>query len=63
MLINYIQKYEKKPELIELIIFYYNRIIEGGKKNTLPFLTQTWSEELCEKFLKSAEGYNIQETL
>ena len=34
---------------------------EGGKKNTLPFLTQTWSEELCQKFSKSAEGYNIQE--
>ena len=42
-MINYVQKYEKKPELTELIIFYYNRIIEGGKKTTLPFLTEKWS--------------------
>jgi hypothetical protein len=43
LLLNYIEKYKKKPEVIELILFYYNRIIEGGKKTTLPFLTESWS--------------------
>lgn len=54
LLVNYIEKYHKKPELVELIIFYYNRVIEGGKKTTLPFLTELWSKELLEKFLKAA---------
>ena len=63
LMINYIEKYEKKPEPIEMMIFYYNRIVEGGKKKTLPFLTEIWTKELCEKFLKAAEAYNIQQTL
>ena len=62
-MINFIEKYEKKPEPIEMMIFYYNRIVESGKKKTLPFLTQIWTEELCMKFLKAAETYNIQQTL
>jgi len=40
LLINYIEKYQKKPEFTELALFYYNRIVEGGKKTTLPFLTE-----------------------
>jgi len=39
VMINYILKYEKKPELIEMIIFYYNRYVESGKRTTLPYLT------------------------
>jgi hypothetical protein len=62
-LLNYVLKYEKKPELVELIIFYLNRYVESGKKGTLPYLAEIWSEELCTKFLKAAEAYSIEETL
>lgn len=56
-LLNYVLKYEKKPNFIELVIFYYNRYVVSGKKNTLPYLTELWTEELCEKFLMAAKDY------
>lgn len=62
-LLNYVLKYEKKPEVVELIIFYLNRYIESGKKTTLPYLTEVWGEELCNKFLKAAEGYTAEKCI
>ena len=63
LLLNYIEKYSKRPEFIELVLFYYNRLIEAGKKTTLPFLTEIWSQELAEKFIKASEDKSVQEIL
>lgn len=60
---NYVIKYEKLPEVIELILFYYNRYVEAGKKETLPYLTEYWTAELAGKFNKAAEGKTVQEVL
>ena len=62
-LINFIEKYEKKPEVIELAIFYYNRFVEAGKKKTLPHLTEQWTHQLWTKFVKAAEGYTDKQIL
>ena len=62
-MLNYIEKYSKRPEFIELVLFYYNRLIEAGKKTTLPFLTEIWSQELAEKFIKASEDKSVQEIL
>ena len=37
---NYVLKYQKLPEFIELLLFYHNRYVESGKAPTLPFLTK-----------------------
>ena len=63
LMANYIEKYEKKPETVELAIFFYNRLIEAGKKTTLPFLCAYWADEIQESFNKAAEGYTMAETL
>ena len=51
---NYVLKYEKLPEYVELLLFYHNRYIESGKAPTLPFLTVLWTRELAQKFNKAA---------
>jgi len=38
-------KYKKRPTKEELAVFYYNRYVEAGKKNTLPYLTEKWIGE------------------
>lgn len=42
---NYVIKYEKQPNNVELILFYFNRYIEAGKVTTLPFLTASWAQD------------------
>jgi hypothetical protein len=62
-MLDYILKYSKKPELIELTIYYYNRYIESGKKKTLPYLTEIWCEELYTKFTKASTKYSVEEMI
>ena len=59
----YIAKYEKMPEYAELLVFYYNRYVEADKCTTLPFLTQSWTRELSEKFNKAAEGKSVAQVI
>ena len=60
---NYIQKYEKRPEYAELLLFYFNRYVEAGKQTTLPFLSEMWTRELSEKFNKASEGLEVPKIL
>jgi hypothetical protein len=61
---NYLVKYEKKPEPVELLLFYYNREIEAGKVTTLPVLTEKWTLELVAAYeVCFPEGYDIKEVL
>ena len=51
-------KYKKRPTKDELAIFYYNRYVEGDKKNTLPFQTEKWIGELLKSYDPIfSEGY------
>lgn len=46
-------KYKKEPTKDELAIFYYNRYVEADtkhKKNTLPFQTEKWIEQLLKAY-------------
>lgn len=47
---EFLIKHKKKPSKTELAIFYYNRYVEAGKKNTLPFLTEKWIAELLASY-------------
>lgn len=42
----FLVKYETIPTYEELILFFYNRYVEGSKKTTLPFLTEKWTKDL-----------------
>jgi hypothetical protein len=47
---EFILKYKQKPNLAELAVFCYNRLVESGKKNTLPFLGKEWMEYLLGQY-------------
>ena len=47
---QFVIKYEKLPTKDELILFYYNRYVVAGKKTTLPYKIEQWSEEVIEEF-------------
>ena len=40
----FLRKHLKIPTKEELMIFYYNRYVIGGKKDTLPYLIERWTE-------------------
>lgn len=54
-------KYEKLPEVDELMLFYHNRYVESGKMKTLPYLVKFWAEGLSKKFNEVAHRYEIFE--
>lgn len=56
---SYVLKYKKLPEVDELIAFYYNRYVESGKMETLPYMVRFWAEGLSERFNKVAKRYEI----
>ena len=61
---EFILKYKKKPTKDELAIFYYNRYVEGDKKNTLPFQTEKWCNELLKSYeVVFQEGYDIKKII
>lgn len=62
-MLNFIEKYESRPTYLELILFYYNRYVEGGKKSTLPFLVEKWTHEVADKFNQASEGMEIKEII
>jgi hypothetical protein len=43
-------KYEKLPTVDELIVFLYNRFVEGKKFVTLPFQAEKWANRLIEDY-------------
>lgn len=43
-------KHKKLPNWDELVTFYYNRYIEAGKNNTLPYLTEQWAKDVIEVY-------------
>lgn len=47
---EFILKFNQKPNLAELAVFVYNRLVESGKKNTLPFLAKEWMEYLLGQY-------------
>jgi hypothetical protein len=54
-------KYEKLPQVDELLVFYYNRYVESGKMATLPYMVRFWAEGLAERFNKVASRYEMME--
>ena len=47
---DFLVKYKKLPTHDELILFYYNRMVMSGKKPTLPFLTNSWTEQIISEY-------------
>ena len=56
---EFLRKYGRVPNKSELIIFYYTRYIIGGKKATLPFLTDPWANELIEEYTHALATFGI----
>jgi len=56
---HFILKHKKQPTKAELAIFYYNRYVESKKKDTLPFLTEQWIDDLLTAYEPSFQGQNI----
>jgi hypothetical protein len=48
---EFILKYKALPNRDELAVFYYNRVVEAGKRSTLPFLTEEWSSTLLQRYI------------
>jgi hypothetical protein len=46
----FVFKYEKLPTVDELIVFLYNRFVEGKKFVTLPFQVEKWANRLIEDY-------------
>jgi hypothetical protein len=60
----FFQKYKKIPKFEELIIFFYNRLVESGKKSTLPYLCKEWTYQLLEEYsVIYTENWNIETIL
>ena len=58
---EFIIKYKTRPNKEELAIFYYNRYIEAGKKNTLPHLTEQWINDFLVAYEPIFEKKTIPE--
>lgn len=57
---EFLIKYKRLPNnKEELITFYYNRYVIGGKKDTLPFLTEIWADEMVEEYTRVLEVNKI----
>lgn len=41
---DFLNKYHKMPNADELVLFYYNRYVIGGKKTTLPEFVNQWAD-------------------
>jgi hypothetical protein len=58
---EFVNKYEKKPEFEELLVFYYNRYVVAEKCSTLPFLIEKWTHDVIKKYeAVFPEGYDIK---
>lgn len=61
---EFIMKYKKKPTSDQIAIFYYNRYVEGEKKNTLPYQTGKWVVQLLKSYEPVfSEGYDIKKII
>jgi hypothetical protein len=47
---HFLIKYNKVPNKDELIAFYYNRYITANKVQTLPYLTEVWSNNFISEY-------------
>lgn len=56
----FVFKYEKLPTVDELILFYYNRIVESGKCKTLPYMVAKWAKQLIEDYQHYFNSSNIK---
>lgn len=60
---EYVLKYRKMPSHIELLLFFFNRCVESGKRRTLPYLLEEWTQILIERFAEVAEKVHIDEVV
>jgi hypothetical protein len=53
---EFLFKYEKVPNVDELVLFLYNRYVESKKYKTLPFKVREWAESLIEEYKPHMES-------
>lgn len=47
------------PNADELVLFYYNRYVIGGKKSTLPAFVNEWAEDFVKEYSLCMEEHKI----
>jgi hypothetical protein len=58
---EFLFKYEKVPNVDELVLFLYNRYVESKKYKTLPFKVREWAESLIEEYKPHMESLGAKE--